>query len=77
MDEVDNMRRAEWAHAALDAFGQLTGQRDYDYRADETFREIAGDLLADLLHAADMAGVDPDELIEIGRWHYDEEVNEE
>ncbi|MGH3767950.1 MAG: hypothetical protein ACRDS0_10125 [Pseudonocardiaceae bacterium] len=76
-EEYDNAKRAEVARVALEAFGNVTGQRDYDLLDRDNFQEIAGDLICDLLHAAGEAGLDPDTLIGIARGLYDEEVADE
>jgi hypothetical protein len=74
--EVDNEDRRTWARAALDAFGEQTGQTGYDYSDAEMLEEIAGDLICNLFHLADAAGLDPNKLIERGRFHYDDEVED-
>lgn len=71
MHEIDNEDRRAWARKALDAFGAETGQTGYAYDDAECLGEIAGDLICNLLHLADAAGLDADELIERGRDHYD------
>ncbi len=73
----DNEDRRRWARVALDAFGAETGQTDYDYRNPEHLIEIGGDLICNLLHLADQAGMDPEVLLEKGRDHHDEEVAEQ
>lgn len=67
---VDNEDRRDWARAALDAFGEQSGQIGMDYADAEHLDEIAGDLIADLFHLANAAGLDIDALIERARDHH-------
>jgi hypothetical protein len=75
-DGPTNNDRAEWACAALDAFAKRTGQAGDDYLNEDQFREIAGDLLCGLFHAATNAGMTPRELLSRARVHCGSEVNE-
>jgi hypothetical protein len=76
-----NAIRARRAMTALQAFGQQTGQAsmlDGSVTVDEDiFREIAGDLLCDLLHLARNNGHLLTLFLEAGLMHFTEEVREE
>lgn len=74
MHEIDNEDRRTWARKALDAFGEQTGQTGYAYDDADCLGEIAGDLICNLLHLADAAGLDIDELIERAKDHHDYEA---
>lgn len=76
-DGPDNTDRARWAAAALDAFGAATGQIGYTYTDPEHLSEIAADLVADLMHLGDQAGLDPEGLLDRGRRHYDDEHDDD
>lgn len=78
MHEIDNEDRRGWARAALDAFGAQTGQTGYAYDDPDCLSEIAGDLICNLLHLADAAGLDGTALIERGLDHWaNERENDE
>ena len=77
MGEVDNDLRMGWASYALDAFGAQTGQSGYDYSDREHLGEIAGDLMANLLHLARGAGMPPREMFDRAWDHFEDEVFEE
>lgn len=64
----------EIAHSALDTFGDKTNQTGYNYGDAEQFVEIAGDLITNLMHAADLAGVDPEWLLHVAQRRYREEA---
>lgn len=76
-DGPRNRDRAELAADALSAFGALTGQVGYDPTDPEQLGEIGGDLVANLLHLAHRAGMDPEQLLERGRDHFQVELAEE
>jgi hypothetical protein len=63
------------AAAALAAFVLRTGQTNEFSALEESacFREVAGDLVADLAHLARILGHDFTEVIEAGRRHFEEE----
>lgn len=69
----DNEDRAAWAEAALDAITALTGQARGCYRDPESLREVGGDLVANLMHLADRAGLDPLEMLHHGEVHHRQE----
>lgn len=72
--------RVKQAHTALRAFAAMFNPTEYDV-SDLTdggeFLCVAGDLVADLMHAADAAGIEPDELISRAELHYSAEAEEE
>ncbi|MEV6551720.1 hypothetical protein AB0M57_23820 [Streptomyces sp. NPDC051597] len=76
-----NMTRASWALAALEAFGDQTGQREYFTGtltvAPEIIHEVAGDLVANIFHLARMNGLDPESIIAAAEMHFEEEMREE
>lgn len=76
-DYPDNDDRAAWAYTAVRAFGEETGQIDYDMTDREAVMEIAGDLICNLFHLVGAAGVTPEELVDRARMHYDAEVDDE
>jgi hypothetical protein len=71
----DNTERIEAAHVALRAFAGQYGPDEYgtDLTEPDNFLTIAGDLIANLLHAADVAGVDTDTLLGRAILHYSAE----
>ncbi len=67
--KADNVRRAGHALVALRRYGELTGVRDED-------AETAwSDLYADLLHLADVLGVDVAEARDSAKRRYAEEID--
>lgn len=76
-----NSDRADWARAALEAFGQLTGQSDYfEIKGEEritAIEEIAGDLIGDICHLLRREGINFQEVIQRGLNYHDEELLEE
>lgn len=44
---------------------------------DASAEEVIGDLMANLIHLPRWHGVDADRLIQVARFHFDEEVEEE
>ncbi|MEU0074069.1 hypothetical protein ABZ027_31710 [Streptomyces sp. NPDC006332] len=77
----DNRTRAYWGLCALEAFARKTGQGDLLDGTlnipDDILMEVGGDLLCDLFHLARLNDVDPDQLTDRGRMHYDAEAAEE
>jgi len=72
-----NGDRADWAEEALRTFGQLTRQDEHIGSGEKALiEEIVGDFLADLMHYCCREGVSFDALLENGRMHHDEEVEE-
>ncbi|NMH96565.1 hypothetical protein [Pseudonocardia acidicola] len=67
--------KAGLAAAALEAYRSRTGARAGDFADPEVFAEVAGDLIADLFHLADQAGLAPEALIDTARRHHDYEVD--
>jgi hypothetical protein len=63
-----NMRRRQWAHAALSAFGVDTGQH---LNTDE--QDMVGDLLGDLMHYCEQRDIDFEDRLRSGRMHFDAE----
>ncbi|MFI6682536.1 hypothetical protein [Streptomyces sp. NPDC050485] len=76
-----NKTRAYWALAAMEAFGDHTGQREYFDGtltiAPEVIREVAGDLVANIFHLARVNDLDPESIIAAAEMHFEEEVREE
>ncbi len=64
--------RAGCGAVALLAFARRTNQIE---SGDP--EEALGDLIGDLLHLADVLGLDGQERLENGHWHYSEEKKEE
>lgn len=64
---ADDTERVEAAHVALRVFA---GQYGPDLCDPDRFLTIAGDLIANLLHAADAADVDTDTLLGRAVLHY-------
>lgn len=62
----DNEDRSGWAEAALDAVIVRTGDARPCYRDPDSLWEAGGDLVANLMHLADRAGLDPQLLLEAG-----------
>jgi hypothetical protein len=79
IDKDFNAERVESAHATLMAFGRQAGPGEYDLSDltnPEEFLAVAGDLIANLMHAADAAGVDMDQLLSRAILHYSAESND-
>lgn len=66
----------EWASGAVERFAEFTKQEFYPEDS-ESFREVVGDLLADLEHLAARYGHDFSEVVETGHYHFSEEVNDD
>lgn len=64
----NNITRAKWARIALDVFATHTGIRDEDLATQ------ASDFLADLMHWADLKGVNFSECVRRAENHYRAEV---
>jgi hypothetical protein len=78
--DVTNNDRAEWAIVALNAFGEETGQSDYDYTDTDQVSEIVGDLICNLLHVLDRAFANEQDVravIARGIFHWEMEKAEE
>lgn len=72
-DEDFNAERVEAGRAALISFSEQPGQGGYvvtDLSDAEQFLTVAGDLIANLMHCADAAGVDTYLLTDCARLHY-------
>lgn len=72
MEEMTNDRRADRARYAVDAY---VGRDTAEYVHEEDTTKL-GDLLCDLMHWADMMGVDFDYALDNGRGNYDAEIDE-
>lgn len=76
-----NRTRASWAFAALEAFGDHTGQRGYFTGAltvaPDVIHEIAEDLVTNLFHLARINDLDPESIIIAAESRFKEEVREE
>ncbi|OLT46670.1 hypothetical protein BJF87_22390 [Gordonia sp. CNJ-863] len=68
-EHTHNLVRAGFALAALRAYAQCTGA--YDQSSTGT---ALSDLCGDLGHLCDVLGLDWDQLVEAGRYHYDHEI---
>lgn len=75
-DYPDNTDRARWAVSALTEFAEQTGQINDFPLDEEIFPEVAGDLICNLMHLADMYGIDPELILDRGRGHHDTEQND-
>ncbi len=64
----DNTTRAQFAALAVKAFGDRVAPRGEDTET------LIGDLLADLMHLCDAAGIDFDSCLHMGNRHYDAEI---
>lgn len=88
---ADNAQRAASAHVALAAFAEYLGpegpkeNRTTVYRYDgdgvdladpDQFLTIVGDLVANLMHAADVAGADWQRILTRADMHYSAETTE-
>jgi hypothetical protein len=71
-------KRADWAHTALVAFAKQTGQSPEAENLEDAdcFYEVAGDLIANMGHLADVYGHDAEHAVFRGRGHYEEECAE-
>lgn len=65
----DNTYNVSWASVAVAAYQEVVGGDEVDL--------AISDLLGDLMHLADAAGVDFDELLDKARWHYTTETGGE
>lgn len=70
--DVTNEDRAVWAAAACDTFAELTGQN-----MESELPAIVCDLLANLLHLADLRGMYVDDLLRVAKMHFYAEIEEE
>jgi hypothetical protein len=70
MLNVTNEDRAVWAFEACETFAELTGQRS-------SLRDIVCDLLANLLHLADLRGMCVEDLLRVAKMHYEAEIADE
>lgn len=64
MTSPTNLQRAAWAEATLIAFGEKTGH----------YEDSLGDLLCDLMHWAEFAGLDFEATLDRARCHFEAEV---
>jgi hypothetical protein len=71
MSDVTNTDRATWAHAALCAFAEETGQLN-DLTHDP--ESVVGDLIADLRHWTDVDDLDWSAIIRRADMHYESET---
>ena len=69
--QEDNTVRAQFAALAVRAFA------DRVCPGGEEIETLIGDLLANLMHLCDAAGIDFDDRLRNGRRHYDAEVHDE
>jgi hypothetical protein len=76
-DFPTNRDRAEWAAAALAAFGECTGQRRSTSRDAEGVQEIVSDLVTDLFHLLRTFGIMPLSVLQRAVHHFGEELAEE
>lgn len=67
-----NDDRAEWAGQALEEFARITGMS-----MEHDKPEVVGDFLADLHHWCDRNGIDFDDRIRNGAYHYAEDTRDE
>ncbi|UJD20915.1 hypothetical protein SEA_ZIMMER_77 [Mycobacterium phage Zimmer] len=67
----DNTYNCSWAAVALSAYTKVVGGGDNDVATQ------LSDLLGDLMHLADAAGIDFDEAVNKAEFNYDAEVNGE
>ena len=70
--EVDNVRRAYWTWAAIQAFMKETMSEPYplkDFTDGDVLGEVVGDLIGDLCHFVTFHGGDPQKIKEQG-WHH-------
>ena len=72
-DTVTNSDRSEWARLAVFKFARVTRMGT----AGEEDSTILQDLLADLRHWCDTETINFDEVSDMARTHYEEEVKEE
>ena len=79
--EPDNEDRAGFALRALQEYAVVTrhnpAEQTVDPTDEEHLQEVLGDLLCDLMHLADSAELEVDDLLESARYHHDCEVDEE
>lgn len=79
--EPDNEDRAGFANIALDAYARETRHDPREQSVDmgdaDHVTEVMSDLVCDLMHLADAAGVEFDQILESARSNYDFEVMEE
>lgn len=68
--EPDNYDRAEWARVGVMAFADETGIGNEDMHTQ------IGDLLADLMHLADLEGLDWETVVRRATMHYEDEIAE-
>lgn len=66
-----NADRADWADDAIRAFASVTNMDS----AGEDDQTILTDLLGDLMHWCDRAGIDFHNRVGMARMHYEEETN--
>lgn len=78
-DELNNWGRADFAATALTAYHDEThpSSSSYGDEGSEQFAETFSDLLGDLQHLARRAGVNFQDLLERGTYHFMAEVQEE
>lgn len=71
MSEPGNEERAGWALVAVKAFAKRTG-----LGTEDGMDTMISDLLADLMHLADLEELDWEDLVRRGDGHYQAEVEE-
>ena len=71
---ITNMQRAAWAKAAVLGYSAAKDEARFLYDEEES---VFGDMLADLMHYAALAGFDIDEHTERARMHYEAEIADE
>lgn len=79
--EPDNSDRAEWALEALNTFAKLTHydprEQSVDPEDKDYLEGLASDLICDLMHLLNQAGIEPEEVIPTARYNYEFERDEE
>lgn len=78
MTQPTNWDRADFAAAALQEYHSETrfDTPTYGDEGSEAFTEAFGDMLCDMQHLADRAGVDFEDMLDVARRAYAEEVAE-
>lgn len=77
---IPNETNAERGTRFLEAYSRDTSEgQDFSDRIQDEGEQLFGDMIADLLHAAENHGIDPEAVIEKGRYYFttDDEDNVE
>jgi hypothetical protein len=72
---ICNRDRAEFAAAAVQAFGERVGLVSEDGEVVEEWEDLLGDLIGDLRHFCDGHGIDWIAVLNNGNFHYHYEVD--